>query len=98
MSLANLFSLSARNSPRAFPLPLAMSHSDTCRIRKTPSVIYVTLGVFQIMWEALQRPFDLDNLECLDDIARFDIIVFVNSDTALHAGGNLLGVILAALE
>ena len=38
------------------------------------------------MWEALQRPFDLDNLECLDDIARFDIIVFVNSDTALHAG------------
>lgn len=55
-------------------------------------------GGFQIMWEALQRPFDLDNLECLDDIARFDIIVFVNSDTALHAGDNLLGVILAAFE
>ena len=35
-------------------------------------------GGFQIMWEALQRPFDFDNLECLDDIARFDIIVFVN--------------------
>ena len=55
-------------------------------------------GGFQIMWEALQRPFDFYNLECLDDITRFDIIVFVNSDAALHAGDNLLGVILAAFE
>ena len=43
-------------------------------------------GVFHIMREALQRPLDLDNLECLDDIARLDIIVLVDTDTALHSG------------
>lgn len=91
-----MFSLSARNSPRAFPLPLAMSHSNT--LNKKPPDAGNCIRRFSNYVEALQRPFDLDNLECLDDITRFDIIVFVNSDTALHAGDNLLGVILAAFE
>lgn len=29
-------------------------------------MLKIASGGFQIMWEALQRPFDFDNLECLD--------------------------------
>ena len=53
---------------------------------------------FKLCAEALQRPLDLYNLECLDDIARLDIIVLVDTDTALHSGHDLFCVILAALE
>ena len=53
---------------------------------------------FKLCAKALQRPFDLDNLECLDDVARLYVIVLVNADTALHSCEYFLGVILAALE
>ena len=46
----------------------------------------------------LESSLDLNNMECLDDIAFLEIIEFLDTETALHSGTNFLGVVLATLE
>ena len=51
------------------------------------------------LWDAiLQRPLDLDDVEGLDDVAFLDVVVAGDAHTALAAGGDFLGGVLADLQ
>ena len=54
--------------------------------------------MFRLFIPILQGSLYLNYLECLDDIARFNVIVFVNADTAFHSCEDFLSVVFAALE
>ncbi len=46
----------------------------------------------------LEGSLDLDDLEGLDYVALLDVVVVLDTDTALHSGDDFLGVLLASLE
>ena len=46
----------------------------------------------------LQGLLNLYLLECLDDVAHHEVVEALDAETAFIATGNLLGVVLEALE
>ena len=48
--------------------------------------------------KALQASLDFYNLEGFDDVSGVDVVVAFKAATALHAGGDFLGLVLAPLQ